>query len=308
MGSCTCNAAAYIERIARRFDIMETRLPDSPIDAGFEITEADFEIESTPEQISVYRSLIGSIGYAATTCRFDVSYAMSMLSRHLAKPNTRLIEAAKRVIKYLLKTKDLGITWKVTPEDKTAGFANTLFGATDASFAMCPLTRKSHAGYVLFMNHGVVSYKSKLQNIVTLSSAESEFVALSDVTCEIKYLRELSRGLGYPQREATLVFEDNRAAILVAQSECSASGRMRHVDVKFRFVMEAVKNKEIRVRYIQTDLNFADLFTKACTPKKHTEGVKAILGDKDAYRIAVGRPDADTEEEEVSRVMMLECD
>ena len=308
VGSCTCNAAAYIERIARRFDIMETRLPDSPIDAGFEITEADFEIESTPEQISVYRSLIGSIGYAATTCRFDVSYAMSMLSRHLAKPNTRLIEAAKRVIKYLLKTKDLGITWKVTPEDKTAGFANTLFGATDASFAMCPLTRKSHAGYVLFMNHGVVSYKSKLQNIVTLSSAESEFVALSDVTCEIKYLRELSRGLGYPQREATLVFEDNRAAILVAQSECSASGRMRHVDVKFRFVMEAVKNKEIRVRYIQTDLNFADLFTKACTPKKHTEGVKAILGDKDAYRIAVGRPDADTEEEEVSRVMMLECD
>lgn len=72
--------------------------------------------------------------------------------------------------------------------------------------------------------------------------------------------------------------------------------------------MEAVKNKEIRVRYIQTDLNFADLFTKACTPKKHTEGVKAILGDKDTYRIAVGRPDADTEEEEVSRVMMLECD
>ncbi len=85
--------------------------------------------------------------------------------------------------------------------------------------------------------------------------AESEFVSLSDVTCKVKYLRELSRGLGYPQRDATLVFEDNRAAILVAQNECSASGRMRHVDVKFRFVMETVKNKEIRVKYIQTDLS-----------------------------------------------------
>jgi hypothetical protein len=306
-GSCTCNAAAYIERIARRFEVTEMRLPDSPIDAGFEITEADFEIPSTPEQISLYRSLIGSIGYAATTCRFDVSFAMSMLSRYLAKPNARLIEAAKRVIRYLLKTKDLGITWKIQPEDKETGFANTLFGATDASFAMCPLTRKSHAGYVVFMNHGVVSYKSKLQNIVTLSSAESEFVALSDVTCEVRYLRELCRGLGYPQRDATLVFEDNRAAILVAQNECSASGRMRHVDVKFRFVMEAVKNKEIRVRYIQTDLNFADLFTKSLTPKKHTEGVKAVLGDKDAYRLAVGNADVESEEQEASRVMMLEC-
>ena len=171
-GSCTCNAAAYIERIARRFDITEMRLPDTAIDAGFEITETDFEVPSTPEQISLYRSLIGSIGYTATTCRFDISYAMSMLSRYLAKPNTSLIDAAKRVI------------------------------------AMCPLTRKSHAGYVIFMNHGVISYKSKLQNIVTLASAESEFVTLSDVTCEVKYFRELSRrGLGYPQRHATIVLK-----------------------------------------------------------------------------------------------------
>jgi hypothetical protein len=305
-GSCTCNAAAYIERIARRFEVTEMRLPDSPLDAGFEVTEADFEVVSTPEQISLYRSLIGSIGYAATTCRFDVSYSLSVLSRYLAKPNARLIEAAKRVIRYLLKTKHMGITWKITSEDKNTGFANTLFAATDASFAMCPLTRKSHAGYVIFLNHGPISYKSKLQNIVTLSSAEAEFVALSDVTCEVKYLRELSRGLGYPQREATLVFEDNRAAILVAQNECSASGRMRHVDVKFRFVVEAVKNKEIRVRYIPTDLNFADCFTKSLTPKKHAEAVKAILGDKDAYRLTVAKVDQEDEDQETENVMILD--
>ena len=86
----------------------------------------------------------------------------------------RLIDVAKMVIRYLLKTKDLGITWKVGSEDKETGFLNTLFGVTDVSFAMCPLTRKSDAGYVVFMNHGVISYKSKLQNIVTLSIVESE--------------------------------------------------------------------------------------------------------------------------------------
>jgi hypothetical protein len=102
------------------------RLPDSPLDARFEVTEADFEVASTPEQISLYRSLIGSIGYVATTCRFDASYSLSVLSRYLAKPNARLIEAAKRVIRYLLKTKHMGIKWKITSEDKNTGFANTL--------------------------------------------------------------------------------------------------------------------------------------------------------------------------------------
>jgi hypothetical protein len=81
---------------------------------------------------------------------------MSMLSRYLSKPNSRLIDVTKRVIRYLLKTKDLGITWQVEPEDKTTGFANTLFWATDASFAMCPLTHKSHAGYVILMNHNQI--------------------------------------------------------------------------------------------------------------------------------------------------------
>ena len=62
------------------------------------------------------------------------------------------------------------------------------------------------------------------------------------------------------------------------------------------------------MRYIQTDLNFADSFTKSLTPKKHTEGVKAVLGDKDTYRVTVANPDVESEEQEASRVMMLECD
>ena len=105
--SCTATASAYIDRIAKRFGLEETRLPDSPMEAGFEIIESDFDIPPTEEMISLYRSLIGSIGYAATTVRFDVSYGLSVLSRFLAKPNDKLINAAKRIIKYLVKTLSL---------------------------------------------------------------------------------------------------------------------------------------------------------------------------------------------------------
>jgi hypothetical protein len=255
------------------------------MDAGFEVVESDFDVPPTEEMVSLYRSLIGSIGYATTTVRFDVSYGLSVLSRFLAKPNDKLINAAKRVVKYLVKTKDLGITWKITVEDRKAGFADVIFGVVDVSFTMDPITRRIHAGFVTFNNHGLVSWRSKLQAIVTLSSAEAEYVALADMICEVKYLRELARGLGFTQTEPTLIYEDNRAAIMVAEAECSAGGRLKHVDVKFRFATEAVRNKEVRVRYIPTNLNFADLMTKALVPKKHKEGVELIINDKDAYRI-----------------------
>jgi hypothetical protein len=81
---------------------------------------------------------------------------------------------------------------------------------------------------------------------------------------------------------------------------------MRHVDVKFRFVAEAVKNKEIRVRYIPKDLNFSDCFTKTLTPKKHTEAVKVILGDKDAYSLTVAKVDQEDEDQQTENVMILD--
>jgi hypothetical protein len=206
------------------------------MEAGFEINESDFVEEPTEEMITLYRSLIGSIGYAAVTVRFDVSYALSVLSRHLSRPNARLIAAAKRIVKYLVHTKDLGITWSISEQDKESGFANVLFAAVDASFAMCKLTRRSHFGYTTFLNNGLVSWKSKLQSIVTLSSAESENVALCDLTCEVRDLRQLAKGLGFEQKEPTLCFEDNKEVIMTAENECSAAGRMKHVDVKFRSV------------------------------------------------------------------------
>jgi hypothetical protein len=80
--------------------------------------------------------------------------------------------------------------------------------------------------------------------------------------CEVKYLWELARGLGFGQTESTLIYEDNRVAILTAEAECSVGGRFKHVDVKFRFVTETVRNREVLVCYIPTNLNFADIMTK----------------------------------------------
>jgi hypothetical protein len=88
---------------------------------------------------------------------------------------------------------------------------NVIIGAVDASFAMDAMTRKSHGGFINFVNNGAVSWKRGLQNIVTLSSCEAEYVALCSEVCEVKYLRSLMRELGHRQVESTL-WEDNKAA------------------------------------------------------------------------------------------------
>jgi hypothetical protein len=80
----------------------------------------------------------------------------------------------------------------------------------DVSFAMDSITRRSHAGFVTFNNHGIINWCSKILSFVTLSSEEGEYVSLVDMICEVKYLRELTRGLGFGQTEPTLIYEDNK--------------------------------------------------------------------------------------------------
>jgi hypothetical protein len=113
-------------------------------------------------------------------------------------------------------------------------------------------------------------------------------------------LRELARGLGFAQAEPTLIYEDNRAEIMVAEAECSAGGRLKHVDVKYRFATEAVRNREVRVSYIPTNLNFEDIMTKVLVPKKHKESVELIVSAKDAYRIVTARREMADETYETS--------
>ena len=84
-------------------------------------------------------------------------------------------------------------------------------------------------------------------------------------------LVQLANWLGFEQKEPTLSYEDNKVAIMTVENECPVAGCMKHVDVKFRFVQESIKMGEIRIRYISTELNWADVLTKALVPKKHKD-------------------------------------
>ena len=101
--------------------------------------------------------------------------------------------------------RDLKIRWTSEEDKVPADKRNKLWGAADASYASDVITRRSHGGYMLFLNGGCVSWKSGLQKMVTLSSCESEFVALCSAILEVRYLHQLLNELGHRQEEPTLL-------------------------------------------------------------------------------------------------------
>ena len=238
------------------------KYPETPMESNFVVTPEDLKSDPTPEQLARYRSLIGSIGFAATTVRFDIAYAVSTLSRYLVRPNEKVIAAAERVIRYLIKTKDFKITWSTDEEKIDEDKVNRIWGAVDASFASDPITRRSHGGFIVFNNGGAISWKSGLQKMVTLSSCEGEYVALCAATMEIWYLRQVMSELGRPQRTGTLLWEDNKACFIIAEGESSGAGRSKHIDIKFKYVTENIQNGSVNLRYITTSWNYADMLTK----------------------------------------------
>ena len=174
-----------------------------------------------------------------------------------------------------------------------------LYASADSSFAMDAMTRRSHGGYICFLNGGPVAWKSGLQQIVTLSSCEAEYVAVCAAVCEIKYLRNMLRELGYAQQQPTLIWEDNRAAILVSEQACSSAGRCKHVDIKYKFVARAIRDGEVILRYTPSSQNVADILTKPLTqavfdrlkllvakPNQEDESVKHCI-DHELYMLDV---------------------
>ena len=100
--------------------------------------------------------------------------------------------------------------------------------------------------------------------------------------CEVKYLRMLLRELGCPQEEPTLIWEDNKACILLAENESSSAGRCKHIDTKFRFVAEAISDGVVKIRYTPSAYNYSDILTKPLTEVMFQRMIEMCLGSKDS--------------------------
>ena len=270
-GTLSIDQRGYIEGVLKRFGMDQCNPVSTPLEAGKQLTKTDEKEEGVDTRR--YQEIVGSLIYASITTRPDIAHAVNVLSQQMAKPNNEHWSAAKRVLRYLKGSLDVGILFR-----KSDNFE--LVGYSDADWAGCNDSRKSTSGYVFMLGGNVISWTSKKQPVVALSTTEAEYIALCLATQEAIWLRRLLESVGQPQKTPTTIYEDNQGAISISKNPINHS-RTKHIDIKFHFVRDAVQKNETLIVHCTTQEMVADTFTKGL-PKPAFERHRTSL--------SIGRP------------------
>ncbi|KAK6139031.1 hypothetical protein DH2020_027229 [Rehmannia glutinosa] len=184
-------------------------------------------------------------------------------------PTSTHVKVAGGILRYLKGTLDFGLFY-------TSSDDFTLKGFCDSDFAGDIDDRKSTSGFVFFMGDCAISWCSKKQPIVTLSTCESEYVAATSCTCHAIWLRKLLKELHLSQEKEIPIMCDNTSVIAITQNHVLHS-RTKHIDVRYHFIRDHVEKKDITLEYISTDKQLADIFTKPLCESRFEE-LKHELG------------------------------
>ncbi|CAI7897058.1 unnamed protein product [Closterium sp. NIES-54] len=243
----------YVKGLVESFGMGDSKPVGTPLATGFSCLTGEEESTIDEAEVKRFHSLVGSLMYAAVSTRPDLTYAAGVLGRVVSNPHTEHMRAGGRVLRYLQGAPNLGLVYEAGPIE--------LKGYADSDYAGDPSTRKSTSRYVFTLLGAAVSWQSKKQPTVALSSTEAEYMALTQGAMEAIWLRRLLAELGHPQPNPTPLFCDNQAAISLSHNAV-LHGRTKHIEVKHHFIREAVEKGEIKLTYVSTKAQPADFFTK----------------------------------------------
>jgi hypothetical protein len=266
---------AYIEDILERFGWQNMSTISTPCPTELLVREDDdADVEKSRKDPTVkYRELVGALLFLSVVSRPDIAHAVNQAAAFLDRHGTKHWQAVKRIVRYVQGTKNLGLIYR-----KGGKSASSFFGFADSSYSDCIDTAKSTSGVVFYFAGAPVSWRSSKQTAVALSSVEAEYMALAAAARQAIWMRRLLCDLGVLEDgdEATLIGEDNQGAIHLLHNP-SSSRRTRHINVSFHFAREHIQNKQIRVEYVHTKDQPADILTKYLKPQLFLEARKRLL-------------------------------
>ena len=186
-----------------------------------------------------------------------------------------------RVIKFVVSTKEWGLKFSPTFE-KDKKWTLTMY--TDSDYGGDKETRISVTGYILFFMGVPIIWKSKSQRSVTLSSSEAAYVALSEAAKDIKFVYQLLRSIGIEVTLPITVRVDNVGAIFMSENTLT-SGRTKHVDIRYRYVNEMVLDGFLKIVFVKTKENVADIFTKNVTSDVYRTLMKNFISERSSLNV-----------------------
>ena len=199
--------------------------------------------------------------------RPDIAFAIGVLSQFIQNPGPAHWQALKRVIVYLGATKGLWLTFGGQRKTLVQGFC-------DADWAG-QKRRHSISGYLYHFGHGAISWSSKKQLIIALSSTEAEYIAQTHATKEAIWLQAFLDEICRPLNRPMMINCNNQGVIALAKDNKFHS-QTKHIDLRYHFIWEAVDDKKINVSYIPTDENVSDILTKALPRVKFQHFVEML--------------------------------
>ncbi|XP_019190310.1 PREDICTED: uncharacterized protein LOC109184729 [Ipomoea nil] len=218
-------------------------------------TTANTTEDSPPlDDPTIYRQMVGSLMYLLMT-RPDLSFAVNRLCQFMHSPTQDHWAALKRVMRYVNGTLQLGLRLTISSSPVVHAFS-------DSDWAGCSLDRKSTAGYAVFLGPNLVSWTSRKQRTVARSSTEAEYKALADVAAEVVWVQSLLLDLGLHCATTPVLWCDNLGATYLCSNPVFHA-RTKHVEVDYHFVRDKVSTGALKVNFVSTHDQLADIFTKS---------------------------------------------
>ncbi|KAK2403016.1 hypothetical protein QL285_052490 [Trifolium repens] len=239
----------YTKELLKKFNLEDCKIMSTPMHPTSSLSKE--EIGSKVDQ-KLYRGMIGSLLYL-TASRPGILYSVCLCARFQSDPREPHLTAVKRIFRYLKGTTNLGLLYKKSLDSKLVGFC-------DADYAGDKIERKSTSGNCQFIGENLISWASKRQTTIALSTAEAEYISAAKCCTQLLWMKYQLEDYNITESSIPL-YCDNTAAIHLSKNPILHS-RARHIEIKHHFIRDHVQKGTIDIQFIDTDHQWADIFTK----------------------------------------------
>ncbi|KAL4561013.1 hypothetical protein LXL04_033173 [Taraxacum kok-saghyz] len=252
----------YVERVIKRFNMENAKPVGTPLANHFKLSKRNCPSSKKEKEEMKgvhYSSAVGSLMYAMVCTRPDIAQVVGVVSRYLANPGKQHWEVVKWILRYLKGTSKLCLCY---------GGANPILeGYTDADMSGDLDNRKCTSSYIFTLAGGAISWQSKLQKCIALSTTEAEYIVAVEAGKELIWLKRFLQELGFLQQEY-IIHCDSQSAMDLSKNSMYHS-RTKHIDVRYHWLRQAIEEGLLKLSKIDTNYNPADMLTKVVTQDKH---------------------------------------
>ena len=220
-----------------------------------------------------YARMIGRLMYAAICTRPDIAFAVNHLAQFTSCFGPTHVTAVKRVIRYLKGTSAYGLIFRSSVPFGEYGYADADWGANH-------IDRKSISGNAYMLGGTAISWSSKKQPTVALSTMEAEYMSLSHAATQALWIRQLFEEIGLPSEAPTTILSDNLAALTLSV-ESQYRGRSKHIDIRHHFMRDCIENRKLTTLYVNTKENLADALTKPLPTPQFYHLIEQMMGEQE---------------------------